>query len=781
MATNITFPWMYVPDPTKGRPVFNGDLYIGIVDEDPRIEANQITVVGFQEDGSEIALGQPISTNSGGIPTFNGDPIRIGVSQDYSIVVLNNYGSQVYYDPNVIVDVDPALFQALKEDLTIVDGQLSYSLSTVGLDVHGARIDLAKAGEEVDGTLLIEGTDYTITGAQSFDLVRSYPSGVIRVSNNIVGSVSTSISTTEMLITSTSYISFDADTIVETLGYSQKGVGSARWRKTGVTGLTPSQSPAQLGDIKLTDSTGNEWELVVDAAGVSVDSLGAAGDCTGVDTGTDDYLAYQAALNYIEGGAGRKVINDPSKRYRIGSSVTATAAAKIESQIIFEGRITPDSTVVDAFTISWLRDGEIALNAYESGTDADYTQKDPASATQFLVFRGSRRNKLMLKTNRYAGRLLRTKVATGSEYKLSFNDFNIRSGDQTSVDGDVIGQSYYFEGTSAFGNVSHMVASNEKYGSIADSIVDITYEYLETGTGLTTGYEWRGCGSVWIDNMLLGDETQTLTTALFTVNDALDGCRRVTIQNMLCVQPGIGVHFDRLESSAVDPGFIVNNLIVDQASDAMIKITDSNFGTFRAFGKACNKDAVIEGTSRNISGEVKSRNARKNCVQILDTASNIDITGSNEGASQVAPGMHPVVDVRSVGENIVFNDFTIQSDVTAGSYDIIASNNVRIQGGRAEAQPVFTSAAAKRIRNLEGYRNEFSGVATILSGNTSVTVTHTMDVLPETVQSTGRTSSEVASTWVSAIGATTFDINVPSAVTGDRSVMWEAKADDYNN
>ena len=31
----------YFPDPTQGRPVFNGFVFVGIPDEDPEIEANQ--------------------------------------------------------------------------------------------------------------------------------------------------------------------------------------------------------------------------------------------------------------------------------------------------------------------------------------------------------------------------------------------------------------------------------------------------------------------------------------------------------------------------------------------------------------------------------------------------------------------------------------------------------------------------------------------------------------------------------------------------------------------
>lgn len=55
--------------------------------------------------------------------------------------------------------------------------------------------------------------------------------------------------------------------IVEFQGYSAKGDGGyAQWKHNGVTGQTPSQSPAQLGDALLNDGNGNQWALVVKAS-----------------------------------------------------------------------------------------------------------------------------------------------------------------------------------------------------------------------------------------------------------------------------------------------------------------------------------------------------------------------------------------------------------------------------------------------------------------------------------------------------------------------------------
>ena len=95
--------------------------------------------------------------------------------------------------------------------------------------------------------------------------------------------------TTELINSSTIY---DSDKILETSGFLTSGDGGAgKWKQNGVTGQTPSQTPAQLGDGLLNDSNGNQWALVVSES-VNVKLLGAVGD--GV---TDDSAPFQAALD----------------------------------------------------------------------------------------------------------------------------------------------------------------------------------------------------------------------------------------------------------------------------------------------------------------------------------------------------------------------------------------------------------------------------------------------------------------------------------------------------
>lgn len=91
-------PYIYAADPTKGRPIFNGSIYIGQPDLDPSIPANQIAVSGQQESGAIVALAQPIETGAGGVPLYNGSPVVLIIDQSpFSILVNDNIGSQKYY------------------------------------------------------------------------------------------------------------------------------------------------------------------------------------------------------------------------------------------------------------------------------------------------------------------------------------------------------------------------------------------------------------------------------------------------------------------------------------------------------------------------------------------------------------------------------------------------------------------------------------------------------------------------------------------------------------
>ena len=98
----IQLPIPYIGDFSKGRPIFNGKIYVGVIDTDPEVPINQLQVVGIQENGTEVNLPQPVLTGSGGYPIYNGSPIRLTVDGDYSLKILDKNNNQIYYFANVL-------------------------------------------------------------------------------------------------------------------------------------------------------------------------------------------------------------------------------------------------------------------------------------------------------------------------------------------------------------------------------------------------------------------------------------------------------------------------------------------------------------------------------------------------------------------------------------------------------------------------------------------------------------------------------------------------------
>jgi hypothetical protein len=129
--------------------------------------------------------------------------------------------------------------------------------------------------------------------------------------------------TTTDLIASTAI--FAPETNIPTSGYDNSGDGgNGSWKQNGITGQTPSQSPAQLGDALLNDGNGNQWELVADKL-ATIMSVGASE----LSSEADNTLSIQALINsgYKEIYRNDGVFNVTSLTY--DSSVSLVGPGKI--------------------------------------------------------------------------------------------------------------------------------------------------------------------------------------------------------------------------------------------------------------------------------------------------------------------------------------------------------------------------------------------------------------------------------------------------------------------
>lgn len=135
-------PYNYVADPTKGRPLFNSDLYFGVPDLDPEVPANQIQVYLQQEDGTPVAVSQPVETGAGGVPMYNGSPAIILIGQDaYSFKALDRNGTQVYYQENAGATLGGGATVGSLENYAAVRALNGSSFTQVSVSGHTAAGD----------------------------------------------------------------------------------------------------------------------------------------------------------------------------------------------------------------------------------------------------------------------------------------------------------------------------------------------------------------------------------------------------------------------------------------------------------------------------------------------------------------------------------------------------------------------------------------------------------------------------------------------------------------
>jgi len=123
-------------------------------------------------------------------------------------------------------------------------------------------------------------------------------------------------------------------------------------------------------------------------------------------------------------------------------------------------------------------------------------------------------------------------------------------------------------------------------------------------------------------------------------------------------------------------------------------------------------------------------------------------------------------------DTVIINGNTVLGSSSRGSYIGATATNVVVINNRVD-KPVRIRGTPIVKRNI-GYVTENSGVATIPSGSTSVTVSHGLASAPSKVLVTplGQPPGKI---WVQNITNTSFDIITDTAPTADLRVAWYAE------
>lgn len=178
--SEIETPFPYFGDPTKSRALFNASLYFGVPDTDPTIPANQKLVRAIQEDGTQVSLSQPVSTNSGGYPTYNGSPVRLSISGNYSYRAYNRLGALVFEASEVEnIEAGSEGFSGVVvvESKTLALGQVSVTFNDIGANESVFYLHTTIG----DQGFLYKDVDYTIVNSTTILLNGSYNAGDIIV------------------------------------------------------------------------------------------------------------------------------------------------------------------------------------------------------------------------------------------------------------------------------------------------------------------------------------------------------------------------------------------------------------------------------------------------------------------------------------------------------------------------------------------------------------------------------------------------------------------------
>lgn len=175
----VSMPSQLFTMPREFKSVFNGMIYIGKIDTDPTIPANQIQVYLENEDGSYTPMPQPIRTNAGGYPVYNGKVSKFVTVEGHSMLIQDANGVQLFYFPNVLKYDPDQLRQELSGpngayivhhgDTTVGDelDKLNNSIITVNVKDYGALGDW--------NATTLTGTDDTVAIQNAINALAALP------------------------------------------------------------------------------------------------------------------------------------------------------------------------------------------------------------------------------------------------------------------------------------------------------------------------------------------------------------------------------------------------------------------------------------------------------------------------------------------------------------------------------------------------------------------------------------------------------------------------------
>lgn len=496
---------------------------------------------------------------------------------------------------------------------------------------------------------------------------------------------------------------------------------------------------------------------------------GAVGD--GV---ADDTNKLKTAIDQLAAGSYDKLVIDTGV-FLISGGIIAefgalnTALKTIESI----GRIKHSSASGNCieirnafycdFSFNFIGDG------YDQETIPNYRTPDPVGAKQGLVIAGCRACKLKIKATGYEGRVLRTKM--NGSVKPSFLDLDITTGNDTS------GQAFYLQGTDALGVIRHAQTNWEYYGSVVDTLTDMTIIYWEAGVKNTIGgpaMELKSLTNCHIGTLAAGG------------NEVLiNGGTGITIQKglfgeSLTTGSGNGYALRVVGNGFTDGNakhqLTINNLVTGNATTAGIYLDAVTGVTLNdVLIDGSNYGVILANLCRNVSITGEMRNQLISGVYATETA-NLDsvnyekVNIYNAGSAthgfdlSLAAGT-AAVSIRDCRVNVKGRYFRLK-DSNAG---------VSVYGGRFLNSALgFSAERPRHISNVTGVTTRTLATLAIPSGSasgTTLTFNHGLVYTPTEIYVTVMDPSNNVSSGSNTILVKSFDAtNIVFKYSGSSSL-----------
>lgn len=163
----------------NGQPLSGGKLYFGLVGRDGRVETNRKRVYVISDDGSALAIEQPVILSQGGIPQHNGNPVILAVDGSYSLAIDDKNDVQEYFAEKVTAKTLLGYSGVIPEEVKTVSGSNQLVFNNIEATTASFYASTSTSGNEFKGQYLRKDVDYTAVDEKTINLIGTYPAGTV--------------------------------------------------------------------------------------------------------------------------------------------------------------------------------------------------------------------------------------------------------------------------------------------------------------------------------------------------------------------------------------------------------------------------------------------------------------------------------------------------------------------------------------------------------------------------------------------------------------------------